>query len=112
MHKEHKDGLYEKIFNEETKFEDMLCAFYVSHVIFENKSLSYSDSFQTTFYHLLALFKVAFTKYLKALKEKISPKAKVSSKINVNDYSTLHDYAVQTRIEKTYSVRLVEKNCT
>jgi hypothetical protein len=85
-HKEHKDGLYEKIFNEETKFEDMLCAFYVSRVIFENKSLSYSDSFQTTFYHLLALFKVAFTKYLKALKEKISPKAKVSSKINVNDY--------------------------
>ena len=63
-HKEHKDGLYEKIFNEETKFKDMLCAFYVSHIIFEHKSLSYSDSFTSSFYHLLALFKVVFTKYL------------------------------------------------
>lgn len=76
-HREHKDGLYEKIFNEETKFEDMLCAFYVSDVIFKNMSLSYRNSFQTSFYHLLALFKVAFTKYLQA---------KFSPKINVNNY--------------------------
>jgi hypothetical protein len=76
-HKEHKDGLYEKIFNQETKFEDMLCAFYVSDVIFENTLFSYRNSFESHFYHLLALFKVAFTKYLQA---------KFVATINVNDY--------------------------
>jgi hypothetical protein len=76
-HREHKDGLYEKIFNEETKFEDMLCAFYVSDTIFKNTPFSYGNSFESHFYHLLALFKVAFTKYLQA---------KFGATINVNNY--------------------------
>jgi hypothetical protein len=76
-YREHKDGLYEKIFNEETKFEDMLCAIYVSDAIFENTLFSYRNSFESHFYHLLALFKVAFTKYLQA---------KFGDKINVNHY--------------------------
>nr|WP_199308534.1 AIPR family protein [Aphanizomenon flos-aquae] len=32
-HKEDKDGRYEKIFNDQTTFENMLCAFYVFEVI-------------------------------------------------------------------------------
>ena len=76
-YREHKDGLYEKIFNEETKFEDMLCAFYVSDSFFKNTPLSYRNSFQSSFYHLLALFKLAFTKYLQA---------KFEDTINVNNY--------------------------
>ena len=76
-HKEHKDGLYEKIFNNETTFENMLCAFYVFNVIFNATPFSYQDTFKTSLYHLLALFKVAFTKYLKA---------KFGDKINVNKY--------------------------
>ena len=77
-HKEHKDGLYEKIFNDRTLFEDMLCAFYVFDVIDDTTTLSYEDTFRTTLYHLLALFKVAFTKYLQA---------KFGNKVNVNKHT-------------------------
>jgi len=76
-HKEHKDGLYEKIFNDATSFGDMLCAFYIFDVIDNTHSLSYQDTFKTALYHLLALFKVAFTKY---------SQAKFGSNINVNKY--------------------------
>lgn len=74
-HKDHKDGLYEKIFNSNTSFEDMLCAFYIFNTIDSTTPFSYEDTFKTNLYHLLALFKVAFTKYLTA---------KYGDKINVN----------------------------
>jgi hypothetical protein len=74
-HKDHKDGLYEKIFNKNTSYEDMLCAFYIFDIIDDSTPFSYEDTFKTNLYHLLALFKVAFTKYLKA---------KYDDKINVN----------------------------
>ncbi|HMP32240.1 MAG TPA: AIPR family protein, partial [Saprospiraceae bacterium] len=32
-HRDHKDGLYEKVFNKDTNFEDMLCAFYVFNTV-------------------------------------------------------------------------------
>ena len=76
-HKDHKDGLYEKIFNKETSYENMLCAFYVFNSIDEITPFSYQDTFKTNIYHLLALFKVAFTKYLRA---------KYGDKINVNKH--------------------------
>jgi AIPR protein len=65
-HKDHKDGLYEKIFNKDTSFGDMLCAFYVFDAVDATTPFSYQDTFKTNLYHLLALFKVAFTKYLQA----------------------------------------------
>jgi hypothetical protein len=74
-HKDHKDGLYEKIFNKNTSYEDMLCAFYIFDIIDDSTPFSYEDTFKTNLYHLLALFKVAFTKYLKS---------KYDDKINVN----------------------------
>lgn len=74
-HREHKDGLYEKIFNTNTSFEDMLCAFYVFDTIDDFTPFSYEDTFKTNLYHLLALFKLTFTKYLKA---------KYGEDINVN----------------------------
>jgi hypothetical protein len=76
-HREHKDGLYEKIFNQKTKFKDMLCGFYVFDVIDDITPFSYEDTFKTTLYHFLALFKVAFRKYLQA---------KFNNRINVNNY--------------------------
>ncbi|MTJ10905.1 AIPR family protein [Anabaena sp. UHCC 0204] len=76
-HKEHKDGLYEKIFNDETTFENMLCAFYIFDLMCDFHGLSYDVTFKSNLYHLLALFKVAFTKYLKI---------KFGDKINVNKY--------------------------
>ncbi|AFZ59397.1 AIPR family protein [Anabaena cylindrica FACHB-243] len=76
-HIENKDGLYEKIFNNETTFENMLCGSYVWDVLCQNTSLLKKDNFNVGLYHLLALFKVGFTKYLKA---------KFNDKINVNKY--------------------------
>jgi hypothetical protein len=76
-HKEHKDGLYEKIFNDQTTFENMLCAFYVFNVIYNAAPFSYQATFRSSLYHFLALFKVAFTKYLKA---------KFNNNINVNKH--------------------------
>jgi hypothetical protein len=70
-HKIHKDGLYEKIFNAETKFEDMLCANYLF------LSLSLQKGEHPLHYHYVALFKVVFTKYLHA---------KRSKNINVSKY--------------------------
>ena len=75
-HREHEDGLYEKVFNDRTSFEDMLCAFYIFYVI-DDTPFAYEDTFKTPLYHILALFKVAFTKYLHA---------KFNKKINVNKY--------------------------
>ncbi len=63
--KDHKDGLYEKIFNEHTLFSDMLCAFYVFDTVSNTTSFSYAEMFETDIYHLLALFNVAFSKYIK-----------------------------------------------
>ncbi|TAD85019.1 MAG: abortive phage infection protein [Bacteroidetes bacterium] len=74
-HRDHKDGLYERIFNSKTSFEDMLSAFYVFDTVFKPLNKQYSFSLKTNLYHLLALFKVAFTKYLKV---------KYGDKINVN----------------------------
>lgn len=76
-HRDHKDGLYEKVFNKDTNFEDMLCAFYVFNTVDETTSFSYQDTFKTNLYHLLALFNVAFGNYLKV---------KFDESINVNKY--------------------------
>ncbi len=75
-HKNHKDGLYEKIFNEKTTFKDMLCSFYVFDTIVEKSKFSFNDTFKTNLYHSVALFKIAFTKYLVA---------KYGKDINVNN---------------------------
>jgi hypothetical protein len=75
-HKLDKEGLYEKIFNEQTRFDDMLCAFYIFDTVV-NKRRPIQETFNTNLYHLLALFKVAFTKYLVA---------KYDENINVNGY--------------------------
>ncbi len=65
-HQEHKDGLYEKIFNERTQFEDMLCALHLFVSICKWVGCVFSDTFATNLYHVLALTKITFTKYLKS----------------------------------------------
>jgi len=102
-HKEHKDGLYEKIFNDRTSFEDMLCAFYVFNVIHKITPFPYAYTFKTSLYHLLALFKVAFTKYLQA---------KHDPKINVNKHIiSIYETGEKAIIIKTFKfiIQFVEK---
>jgi len=92
-HRDNKDGLYEKIFNEDTKFEDMLCAFYIFNAIID-WDIPYAYYFNTSLYHLLALFKVAFTKYLQS---------KRGNKINVNAYIiSIHEENNTEVIRKTF----------
>lgn len=79
----YEHGFYEKIFNSNTSFEDMLCAFYLFRIIYINGNMirissafiSYKDTFRSDFYHILALFKAVFPKYLMA---------KYGEKVNVN----------------------------
>ncbi len=74
-HKNHKEGLYEKIFDTTTKFEDMLCAFYVFDLLTKNTKYGDTKNVEATIYFLLTFFNITFTKYLKI---------KYDSKINVN----------------------------
>jgi len=76
-HKAHKDGLYEKIFNRDTVFEDMLSAFYVFDSVLKSIPYRYMETFKSNLYHLLALFKVAFQKYLNN---------KFENEVNINEY--------------------------
>ncbi len=73
-HKDNKDGLYEKIFNEDSKFEDFSTSFSLMLII-SNKDSNFADTFSTNIYHILSLFKTVFTKYCKL---------KYSPNINVN----------------------------
>lgn len=66
-YKDNPEGFYERIFNEKTFFEDMLCSFYLFQFLMEDSgNMSYEASFLSNIYHHLALFKIAFIKYLNA----------------------------------------------
>lgn len=78
-HKDHKDGRYEKIFNENSSFDDMLCALYIYDLI-KNRIRRTSineKSIEMFIYLILSFFKIILSKYLIG---------KYSSKINVNKY--------------------------
>ena len=73
--KDNKDGLYEKIFNEKTKFEDMLCAYYVFDVINYYQESIFEELYETSLYSFLALMRPTFDKYFNS---------KFGEAINVN----------------------------
>ncbi len=70
-------GLYEKIFNEDTTYEDMLSAFYVTDTILKQADKRI-DEIAYSFFYWLALSKITITKYLQA---KYSDKIKVNRQI-------------------------------
>ncbi len=99
-HKENKDGLYEKIFNDDIDYRNMLCAFYLFSVLVKITELrDFNESLNTPLYHLLALFKVAFTKYIHK---------KINSKIDVNLHIIkLYENRDVTLITKTFRFLLI-----
>jgi len=102
-HKDHKDGLYEKIFNKATTYEDMLAAFYVFDIRYDMTPLPYQDTFSSIFYHLLALFKVVFTKYITAEKEVYAKGKKDVKPLNVNkQIIELYEKGDTTILVKTF----------
>ncbi|TQD00156.1 AIPR family protein [Moraxellaceae bacterium AER2_44_116] len=94
-HKNHKDGLYEKIFNSHTTFEDMMCAFYIFDTIITIQKSSFKESLESPDFHFLALFKVIFNKYLKS---------KFGDNINTNKYIiSLYEKNDKEIIVKTFN---------
>lgn len=86
-HKDHKDGKYEDIFNEKTRFEDMLCGYYLIEILEKsikvfkkdkNAKIDITQINSSSSYHMLAFFKIIFLKYLQ---EKTK-----SENININNY--------------------------
>lgn len=63
-HRDDKDGLYERVFNDETTQEDFLVSYYLYTILLVGKDIEYfEESFFSDLYHTLALFKTAFTRY-------------------------------------------------
>jgi hypothetical protein len=62
-YKEHKDGLYEQVFNEKTTCEDMLCSYYLYKILLMDRNITVEKSFMGDIFHVLAWFKGLFTKY-------------------------------------------------
>lgn len=52
-HKNHKDGMYEEVFNSKTHFNDMLSAFYISDIFRTAFSLANKEQFNNPFYPTL-----------------------------------------------------------
>jgi AIPR protein len=91
--KQHKDGLYEKIFNKDTQFEDMLAAYYLFNVARWHLGSSHTNTIQKNLYHVLALFKVVFAKYSEA---KFG--AKINSSIHVIKLYDKGDFNVMLQV--------------
>ncbi|OAD23168.1 abortive infection phage resistance protein [Candidatus Thiomargarita nelsonii] len=63
-HNEHPSGLYEVVFNENTKFEDMLCSMYLLMLIASTSDGDFDKVQSSHLIYVLALFKVIFSKYI------------------------------------------------
>jgi phosphotransferase system IIB component len=61
-HNEQTSGLYELVFNENTKFEDMLCSMYLLMLLASDGDFEKVQS--SHLIYVLALFKVIFSKYI------------------------------------------------
>ncbi|MEN8220183.1 MAG: AIPR family protein, partial [Pseudomonadota bacterium] len=63
-HNEHPSGLYELVFNEKTKFEDMLCSMYLLMLLASTSDGDFDKVQSSHMIYVLALFKVIFSKYI------------------------------------------------
>jgi len=112
--KVHPDGLYEKIFNDDTKFIDMLAGFYLyrtltsSTLIPDNTSSPYEEDKKRTIYLYLAIFKTVAQKY--AQKKKMNEMQNISNWIIKNGESEnrlikkiiifIHDFFLSFRTQE------------
>ncbi len=64
-HQEQSSGLYERVFNENTQFEDMLCSMYLLRLLANSTANGdFNQVFTSHLIYRLALFKVIFSKYI------------------------------------------------
>lgn len=88
-HKDDKDGLYEKIFNEKTRFEDMLAAYSIHEII--DNGLNIKMPFFAQSYLILSLFSLVYGEYhLKKYEKEIRDiSAKINKNIQKDDIETI-----------------------
>ncbi len=64
-HKEHMGGLYERVFNQNTRFEDMLCSMYLLMLLASSTTDGDLEKvLRTELIYILALSKLIFSKYI------------------------------------------------
>ncbi|PTP44279.1 hypothetical protein CWN87_08665 [Vibrio splendidus] len=63
-HKDHTDGLYEKIFNKDTTPEAMYASFCMFYILQEGSPIDPKRAIFSNAYHILAIVKVVLNKYL------------------------------------------------
>ncbi len=80
-YKENKDGLYERLFNNEAKFIDFISAFYLYEILkseyYKNQLFNFENFISRGLFHLLSLFKIVFTKYCNE---------KFKEEVNISNY--------------------------
>lgn len=95
-HKDNKEGLYEKVFSNTAKHTDFLTPYYLMSVLIRKysstKHFGFADTFNSSLYHLLSLFKIIFTKYCIA---------KFGDEVNV-------DFQIQ-RLFKSKDIEVIQK---
>ncbi len=112
-HKDHKDGLYEKIFNKDSKFEDFITSFYLLDIIIKRTPLDYEDTFSSNLYHVLSLFSIVFTKYCKSkYGEKINVNLQIQKLYNSGDTEIILKAFkfIAEYLEKEFNLNEVEKS--
>jgi len=89
--KEHPNGMYERIFNEKTRFEDLLCSLYIMDFI-EEFLKSHDDTLEFSYARIYyaRFFKIVFSKYLEKKSASVLPiNKKIIEFINKKDSSLI-----------------------
>lgn len=76
-HKENPDGLYETIFNKDTKEEDVFSAFCMFDILTDSSSFDLDNIYFSNGFHVLAISKIVLKKYLNN---------KFNADVNISNY--------------------------
>jgi hypothetical protein len=89
-HKEHPSGLYERVFNDNTQFEDMLCSMYLLMLLASTTSEGdFEKVLRSHMIYILALFKVVFSKYVEKKYTHVPPLSKKVKELIEKGESTI-----------------------
>jgi len=107
-------GLYERVFNDNTQFEDMLCSMYLLRLLAESSSQGdFEQVFTTHLIYRLALFKVIFSKYVNQKYTHIPPiNKKIKELVEKGESSILLKVFQFIEVKMTAFVEAPEKGMT
>ncbi len=109
--KEHPNGLYEKIFNERTKFRDILCSIYLYSMCLKTLEEHEEKNREPLLSHCpmyLQYFKIIFVKYL----EKTEPKRKNNPNQKIIELFEKEKFGILSNVFYFIGVHFYEFNTT